>query len=63
MSNEPAQASVLRNDDILPLIAEAAKLHQAGKLDEAAEIYREVLARAPHDFDAYHLLGVIALQQ
>jgi protein O-GlcNAc transferase len=63
MSDEPALASVSRNDDILPLSAGAAKLHQAGKLDEAAEIYRKVLARAPYDFDANHLLGIIALQQ
>ena len=62
MNDELAQASV-RNDDILPMIAAAVELHQAGKLDDAAQVYREVLARAPHDFDANHLLGVIALQQ
>ena len=49
--------------DTADLIAEGAALHQAGRLDEAAKIYNEILARSPHDFDATHLLGVIALQQ
>jgi protein O-GlcNAc transferase len=52
-----------RNDDILPLIQKGAALHQAGHLDAAAKIYTEILGRAPHDFDANHLLGVIGLQQ
>jgi protein O-GlcNAc transferase len=62
MSDEPRQGNV-RNDDAGATIAEAADLHQAGKLDEAARIYREILARSRYDFDANHLLGVIALQQ
>jgi len=41
----------------------AAQLHGQGLLDEAAAIYREILAREPRDFDATHLLGVVALQQ
>lgn len=41
----------------------AANLHRQGRLDAAAAIYREILAREPRDFDATHLLGVIALQQ
>lgn len=53
----------VRNDDTVSLIARGAALHQAGELDEAAKVYREILARAPHDFDATHLLGVVALQQ
>jgi protein O-GlcNAc transferase len=32
-------------------------------MDEAAKIYGQILARTPRDFDATHLLGVIALQQ
>jgi protein O-GlcNAc transferase len=52
-----------RNEDMQPLIARAAELHQTGRLEEAADLYKEVLARSPHDFDAAHLLGVIALQQ
>ncbi|MBC7603084.1 MAG: tetratricopeptide repeat protein [Ramlibacter sp.] len=37
--------------------------HQAGRLDEAAALYRNVLASAPAHFDSRHLLGVTALQQ
>jgi len=36
--------------------------HQAGRLDEAAAMYRKVLAASPQHFDAKHLLGVVALQ-
>jgi predicted O-linked N-acetylglucosamine transferase (SPINDLY family) len=45
------------------LIEQAAELHGRGRLDEAALIYREILARDPQDFDATQLLGVLALQQ
>ena len=44
-------------------LAEAAGLHQAGRLTEAAELYSQIIARAPNHFDATHLLGVIALQE
>jgi predicted O-linked N-acetylglucosamine transferase (SPINDLY family) len=37
--------------------------HQAGRLPQAAAIYHEVLATDPNQFDALHLLGVIALQE
>jgi tetratricopeptide (TPR) repeat protein len=36
--------------------------HRAGRLEEAEAAYREVLATNPTDFDALHLLGVIAQQ-
>ena len=49
--------------DTADLIAEGAALHQAGQLDDAAKIYGEILACSPNDFDATHLLGVIALQK
>jgi len=48
---------------IAALLKEAVALHQAGKLDEAAARYRQVLETAPRQFDALHLLGVIARQQ
>jgi protein O-GlcNAc transferase len=64
MSDEPQQENVRKDGDAtVATIAEAAALHQAGKLDEAARIYREILARSRFDFDANHLLGVVALQQ
>jgi predicted O-linked N-acetylglucosamine transferase (SPINDLY family) len=38
-------------------------LHTSGRLDEAAKLYTEILSQLPRDFDATHLLGVVALQQ
>jgi predicted TPR repeat methyltransferase len=45
------------------LLKEAVALHQAGRLDEAAARYLEVLETAPRQFDALHLLGVVRRQQ
>lgn len=44
-------------------LREAVKLHRAGKLDEAAALYAQVLALDPVHADALHLSGVIAHQQ
>ena len=41
----------------------ALEQHQRGFLDEAAQLYRRVLATRPDDADALHLLGVVAHQQ
>jgi protein O-GlcNAc transferase len=43
-------------------LAQAYAHHQAGRLEEARAGYASVLARAPRNFDALHLLGVLALQ-
>lgn len=48
---------------VTPLLQQAVALHQKGRLDDARRLYREVLALAPRQFDALHLLGVIARQQ
>jgi protein O-GlcNAc transferase len=53
----------MSKDDPQASMAQAVALHQAGQLDEAAGIYKEILARSPRDFDANHLFGVVALQQ
>ena len=45
-----------------PLFQEAFACHQAGKLPEAEAMYRRILEAAPDNFDALHLLGVIAHQ-
>ncbi len=37
-------------------------LHQQGKLAEAEQIYSRILEREPKNFDALHLLGLLALQ-
>lgn len=41
----------------------AIMLHRSGKLDEAEACYRRILDLDPCDFDALHLLGVLAAQQ
>ncbi len=45
------------------VIGAAKALHQAGRLPEASEIYRQVLNAVPGQPDALHLLGVVSLQQ
>jgi len=44
------------------LLAAGLGHHQAGRLTEAYDIYRRVLAVAPQQPDALHLLGVVAYQ-
>jgi tetratricopeptide (TPR) repeat protein len=44
-------------------LLEGLKLHQSGKLLEAEQSYRYVLARNPSHFDALHLLGVCCYEQ
>ena len=38
------------------------RLHGAGRLAEAEQVYRQVLAAAPGHADSLHMLGVIASQ-
>ena len=45
-----------------PTLSEAIAFHQRGEVDRAIPIYRQILAREPHNADALHLLGVAALQ-
>jgi protein O-GlcNAc transferase len=53
----------MSDDQSHPLMPRAVALHRDGNLDEAAKLYREILSELPQDFDATHLLGVVALQQ
>ena len=57
-----AQAPGAPSFDANSLVSEGLALHQAGRLDAAAAIYRRVLAAAPDHFDSLHLLGVIFYQ-
>jgi protein O-GlcNAc transferase len=50
-------------DDVRALLAEALSLHQAGRLAEAEDLYRRVLAIDPRQFDARHLLGLVHFQR
>ncbi|WP_159107118.1 tetratricopeptide repeat protein [Azospirillum sp. B4] len=44
------------------ILQQAVALHQAGRLDEAAPLYGQVLAAVPKQPDASRLLGVLHLQ-
>jgi predicted O-linked N-acetylglucosamine transferase (SPINDLY family) len=46
-----------------PLLPTAVALHQAGRLSEAAAMYQKILADEPTQFDALHLMGVMAMQE
>src|SRR3954453_447819 len=41
---------------------QAIEHHQAGRLQQAEQIYRQVLEVAPQQTDALHLLGLIAFR-
>jgi tetratricopeptide (TPR) repeat protein len=45
------------------LLREGIEQHRGGKLDRAAELYRQALNADPAEADALHLLGVIAHQR
>ena len=45
------------------LLQEALALHKRGALAEAERRYRQLLEREPRQFDALHLLGVLARQR
>jgi protein O-GlcNAc transferase len=44
------------------MLREAVAMHQSGRLADAQAVYRRVLSLDPANFDALHLMGVIALQ-
>jgi Flp pilus assembly protein TadD len=37
-------------------------MHQTGRIEQAEEIYREILRQAPEQADALHYLGVLSHQ-
>ena len=45
------------------LLSRAIPLHQAGKLDEAAELYRQAIAADRDNFHAHYLLAALFYQQ
>lgn len=56
------RSSPASGSNIQQLFAEAVRRHQAGRLVEAEQQYRQVLAIAPRHADSLHLLGVAAFQ-
>jgi predicted TPR repeat methyltransferase len=49
--------------EVSALLQQAVALHQQGRLEQARELYQQVLAAAPQQFDALHLSGVIERQR
>ncbi len=58
-----AGAGATRQTRLNQALGEARGLHSAGRLTEAAAIYRQILTQMPDQPAALHLLGVAALQQ
>jgi tetratricopeptide (TPR) repeat protein len=52
-----------RQTGVHPLLPQAVALHQAGRLEKAAGLYEAILRDTPHQFDAAHMLGVVAMQE
>ncbi len=50
-------------DELRPLLAAALAAQQQGRLAEAEDLYKRVLARDPSNFDALHMLGVTYFQR
>lgn len=48
---------------LLRLLTTALAHHQAGRLDQADQLYRQVWAAEPRNFDAVHLSGTVAYQK
>ena len=67
MRNKPAKTAV-KKPSALPAQTQAAltkaiALHQQGNIDAAQNIYESILKSHPKNFDALHLLGVVAYQK
>jgi tetratricopeptide (TPR) repeat protein len=43
-------------------LQQATRLHQAGQMQEAARLYQSILQTHPHNTDANHNLGLLAMQ-
>ncbi len=52
-----------RSPDLTDLVMQGFALQQQERLEEAAAIYRRVLKNNPRDFDALHMLGLIAARK
>ena len=48
------------NQDIAPMLTTATRHHQAGRLDEAEAMYREILQRYPEHPESLQFLGLIS---
>ena len=57
MASNPRSSGVVQ-----ATFADALRHHQAGRLEDAERLYRQVLAIDPRHADSLHLLGVVAYQ-
>jgi predicted O-linked N-acetylglucosamine transferase (SPINDLY family) len=57
------KGSPARSSELASVFSRALAFHQAGRLPEAEEIYRQILSTRPDDFECLHLLGVIHFQR
>ncbi len=57
---EAAMQAFLRAHPAHEMLAQAAEFHQAGKLEDAERIYRQILQRDPKHVEALRLLALIA---
>jgi tetratricopeptide (TPR) repeat protein len=55
----PSLATPAAGDGFQATMQRAITLHQQGRLDDAAELYRVLLAMRPDDANAQHLLGLV----
>ena len=53
----------MTDDDLSNSVGRAIGLHRAGRLNEAADVYRQVLALQPDHVDANYLFGMLCFQQ
>lgn len=61
--SDQTQSETRGQSEVHALLPQAVELHLAGRLADAERLYRQIIVGNPHDFDAIHLLGVIALQE
>ncbi|NDP41338.1 MAG: tetratricopeptide repeat protein [Aromatoleum sp.] len=61
--DSPPNAPLPAGTDVDTQLAQAIAHHGNGELDAAETLYRQVLAQAPSNFDALHLLGVVQHQK
>ena len=47
---------------VVQMFKHGVSLHKQGKVEQAKQIYEQVLVKQPKHFDALHMLGVLALQ-
>ena len=62
MSKKPQQRDDFRAAQAATEFAAALRAHQAGRMQEAEQHYRQALAADPKHIDALHLFGVLAHQ-